>query len=101
MSLSREEVRQAAALSRIRLTDAEEALFVDQLGRIVAHIDHLREFESAAEVLDPTSGVEASDEPQPDARGALFLENAPEARGAFFSVARMTAGAGAADPLDD
>jgi aspartyl-tRNA(Asn)/glutamyl-tRNA(Gln) amidotransferase subunit C len=101
MSLSRDEVRQAAALSRLRLTAGEELLFAEQLGRIVAHIDHLREFETSQEELDPAAGVEAEDEPRPDPRGELFLANAPEVRGSFFAVPRMTAGAGGADPLDD
>ncbi len=104
MSLSLAEVRQAATLSRLRLTAAEEVLFAEQLGRIVAHIDHLREFETLVEEVAPASGIEASDEPQPYPCAELLLENAPEVRGAFFAVARMTAGAGGAageDPIDE
>ena len=71
-------------------------MFAQQLGRVVAHIDHLQEFESMAEVSDPASGVEAADEPQPDPRGSLFLDNAPDVRGRFFAVPRMRAGGGAA-----
>ena len=78
MSLSLEEVRRAAILSRLRLTTEEEILFAEQLGRIVAYIDHLREFETQTEDSDPASGVEAPDEPQADPRGELFLDNAPE-----------------------
>lgn len=104
MSLSLEQVRRAAALSRLRLTAAEEELFAEQLGRVVAHIDHLREFATMEEVSDPASGVEALDEPQPDPRGELFLENAPDVRGRFFAVPRMLAGSGgssAPDRLDE
>lgn len=102
MSLSLAEVRQAAALSRLRLTADEERLFVEQLGRVVAHIDHLREFETMPEEVDPAAGIEAADEPRPDPRSELFLENAPEVRGPFFAVPRMTAGGSAGtDPLDD
>lgn len=103
MALSLEEVRRAAALSQLRLTPAEEELFAGQLGRIVAHIDHLREFETVVEEPDPGSGVEAADEPQPDPRGELFLDNAPEVRGPFFAVPRMLAGGGGpagTDPQD-
>ncbi|MEO8197025.1 MAG: Asp-tRNA(Asn)/Glu-tRNA(Gln) amidotransferase subunit GatC [Thermoanaerobaculia bacterium] len=103
MALSLEEVRRTAALSRLRLTPAEEELYAGQLGRIVAHIDHLREFETSTEEPDPPAGGEAADEPQPDPRGELFLENAPEVRGPFFAVPRMQAGGvGAADtdPVD-
>lgn len=96
MSLSLAEVRRAAALSRLRLTSGEEVLFAEQLGRIVDHIDHLREFETLAEEPDPASGVEADDEPQPDPRGELWLENAPEVRGPFFAVPRMRAAGDAA-----
>jgi aspartyl-tRNA(Asn)/glutamyl-tRNA(Gln) amidotransferase subunit C len=103
MSLSLEEVRRAAALSRLRLTAEEEDLFAAQLGRIVAHIDHLREFESEAEEPQAASGGEAPDEPSPDGRSELFLDNAPAARGPFFSVPRMRAGGGSAgsEALDD
>ena len=103
MSLSLEEVRRAATLACLRLTAEEESLFVGQLGRIVAHIDHLREFESLAEEPGPASGGEAPDEPSPDGRSELFLGNAPETRGPFFAVPRMRAGGAPAgtDPLDE
>ncbi len=103
MALSLEEVRRAAALARLRLTADEEALFASQLGRVVAHIDHLREFEALAEAPDPASGVEADDEARPDPRSELFLDNAPDTRGQFFAVPRMQAGGGAAatDPVDE
>lgn len=102
MALSLEEVRRAAALAKLRLTSAEEVLYAEQLGRIVAHIDHLREFETLAAELDPASGVEALDEPQVDLSGPLFFENAPEVRGPFFAVPRMQAGTSSSgkDPLD-
>lgn len=103
MALSLEEVRRAAALSRLRLSPAEEELYAGQLGRVVAHIDHLSEFEALAEEPDPPPGAEAADVPQPDPRGELFLDNAPEVRGPFFAVPRMQAGQGEAaetDPTD-
>jgi aspartyl-tRNA(Asn)/glutamyl-tRNA(Gln) amidotransferase subunit C len=101
MALSLEDVRRAAALSRLRLTAEEELLYVEQLGRIVAHIDHLREFESVAGEPEPVAGLEAADEPHPDGRGELFLEGAPETRGRFFVVARMQAGSSGALGSDD
>ena len=97
MSLSLDEVRRAAALSRLRLTAEEEALFAAQLGRIVDHIDHLREFASLEAGADPSAGSEAADEPRPDPRSELFLANAPEVRGPFFAVPRMQAAGGSAD----
>ena len=97
MTLSLEEVRRAAALSRLRLTAEEEGLFAAQLGRIVAHIDHLREFASLTADSDPAPGLEADDDPRPDPRGELFLANAPEVRGPFYAVPRMLAGGGAAE----
>ncbi len=97
MALSLEEVRRAAALARLRLSPAEEELYAGQLARIVAHIDHLREFETLAEEPGPRSPGEAADVPQPDPRGELFLDNAPEVRGPFFAVPRMQAGGAAAD----
>ena len=103
MALSLEEVRRAAALSRLRLTAAEEELFAGQLGRIVDHIDHLREFETVTREPDPASGVEAADDPQPDPRSELFLDNAPDSRAPFFAVPRMLAGGGTSgtDPADE
>jgi aspartyl-tRNA(Asn)/glutamyl-tRNA(Gln) amidotransferase subunit C len=103
MSLSLDEVRRAAALARLRLTAEEEELFATQLGRIVAHIDHLKEFETAPAEPDPADGLEAADEPHPDSRSELFLDEAPQARGPFFVVPRMHAGSrgNAADALDE
>jgi aspartyl-tRNA(Asn)/glutamyl-tRNA(Gln) amidotransferase subunit C len=97
MSLSLQEVRSAAALSRLRLTAEEEQLFAEQLGRIVDHIDHLKEFASLEEDADSRPGREAADEPQPDPRGELFLSMAPEVRGPFFAVPRMLASGGSND----
>lgn len=81
-------------LARLRLTAEEEALFAEQLGKVVAYIDQLRGFETLPEEPAPGSGVEAADEPQPDPRAELLLENAPELRGPFFAVPRMRAGGG-------
>jgi aspartyl-tRNA(Asn)/glutamyl-tRNA(Gln) amidotransferase subunit C len=100
MALSLEEVRRAATLSRLKLTAAEEELFGVQLGRIVDYIDHLKEFESAADDPDPTSGVEEADEPRPDPRSELFLDAAPDTRAPFFAVPRMSAGGGT-EAVDD
>ena len=100
MALSLEEVRRAAALARLRLSPAEEELYAGQLARIVAHIDHLREFETLPEEPGPRSDSEAADVPQPDPRGELFLDNAPEVRGPFFAVPRMQAGGGGAADAD-
>ncbi len=94
MSLSLEEVRRAAALARLRLTAEEEALFAEQLAKVVAYIDQLRTFETLPEAPDPDTGVEAADEPRPDPRAELFLENAPAVRGPFFVVPWMRAGGG-------
>lgn len=98
MALSLEEVRRAAALARLRLSPAEEELYAGQLARVVAHIDHLREFESLAEEAVSRPGSEAADEPQPDPRCELFLANAPDSRGPFFVVPRMQAAG--ASPTD-
>ena len=100
MALSLEEVRRAAALARLRLSPVEEELYAGQLARIVAHIDHLREFETLAEEPGPRSPGEAADVPHPDPRGELFLDNAPEVRGPYFAVPRMQAGGGAAADTD-
>lgn len=97
MSLSLQEVRSAATLSRLRLTAEEEELFAEQLGRIVDHIDRLRDFASLTADADPRPGREAADEPRPDSRGELLLALAPEVRGPFFAVPRMLAAGGSND----
>lgn len=94
MSLSLEEVRRAAALSKLRLTAAEEEAFAAQLGRVVEYIDQLKSFASAPGDSALGAGVEQEDVPHPDSRSELFLANAPEARSPFFSVPRMLAGGG-------
>jgi aspartyl-tRNA(Asn)/glutamyl-tRNA(Gln) amidotransferase subunit C len=104
MSLSLEEVRRAAALSRLRLTAEEEALFAGQLGKVVDYIDQLREFEALPAAATADAGREAPDDPRPDPRGELFADNAPETRGPFYVVPRMRAGGGVpagAEPADE
>ncbi|MEO8276766.1 MAG: Asp-tRNA(Asn)/Glu-tRNA(Gln) amidotransferase subunit GatC [Thermoanaerobaculia bacterium] len=104
MSLSLEEVRRSAALSRLQLTAAEEVLFAAQLARIVEYIDQLDQFESLDATTAPAAaGAMAEDRPEPFADPGQLLELAPESRTPFFVVPRMLAGDARmdADPSDE
>ena len=95
MALSTDEVRRIASLARLRFTPDQEAVFVQQLGRIVDYIDQLQTFETAeadASSVD-TAVREAEDVPRPCLPRELFLANAPAtALGEFLVVPEVKGG---------
>jgi len=89
MSLTREEVRRVAALARLELATDEEALYAQQLGRVVDYIDQLGRFpvaEPAEAANDP--GL-SRDEPAPGLPLALVIANAPQRIGPYIAVPRV------------
>lgn len=93
MSVSAEEVRKVARLSRIAVTEDEVPALAAELSGILGWIEQL--FEVDVEGVEPMASaadVELSprenDVAQPTSR-ADVLGNAPEARDGFFTVPRV------------
>ena len=90
MSLELAEVRKVARLARLELTDAELADAAEQLNRILAYVDALREVntdgvEPLAHPL-PLANVFRADEPVPSLSVSDALANAPGRSGDYFAV---------------
>lgn len=77
-------------LARLGLEPGEEDFYAEQLSAILAHIDSLRELDTAT--IPPTAqavpleSVLREDEPGPCFSQAAALANAPEARDGYFVV---------------
>jgi aspartyl-tRNA(Asn)/glutamyl-tRNA(Gln) amidotransferase subunit C len=93
MPLTREEVRKIALLARLELSAAEEAMFTDQLDRILDDFRKLERLDTDA--VEPTAHVVAIDDayredivsnlPATDA----LRSNAPAAEGTSFRVPKI------------
>lgn len=90
MSVSPAEVRNVAALARLRFTPDEEAQLADELSRILEYVDQLRRVD-----LGGSGGIEPQSGPEPVLRDDVVqnrlsrdeaLANAPDADGQFFRV---------------
>jgi aspartyl-tRNA(Asn)/glutamyl-tRNA(Gln) amidotransferase subunit C len=93
MAVSAEELRQVAALARLRLTPEEMERLQLQLGDILGHIEQLLAIDvdphSAAPLaLEPVPAVR-DDVPGADALVHPLAEIAPEWRDGFFTVPRV------------
>jgi aspartyl-tRNA(Asn)/glutamyl-tRNA(Gln) amidotransferase subunit C len=86
MALTHEEVRKIAALARLRFTPEEEAVFVDQLGKIVDYIDQLQRFETSPQDETVLEAREAEDRPRECLPRGDFLANAPASLDGFLLV---------------
>jgi aspartyl-tRNA(Asn)/glutamyl-tRNA(Gln) amidotransferase subunit C len=90
MALTLEEVEHIAALARLRLTDAEKALYREQLSAILDYMAMLRRLDTAG--IEPTAtvlplhSVLRADEPRASLSPAELLANAPAAAGQLFQV---------------
>lgn len=92
--ITTETVKHIAKLARLHLSEAEEKLYAEQLGKIIEYFDELA-------VID-TSGVEAMshavnevnlmrDDKLVTAAGhEAFLLGAPDSEGSFFRVPRIS-----------
>ena len=90
MALTLEEVEHIAALARLRLTDAEKALYREQLSAILDYMTLLRRLdttgiEPTATVL-PLRTVLRADEARPSLSPEALLANAPAVAGQMFQV---------------
>jgi aspartyl-tRNA(Asn)/glutamyl-tRNA(Gln) amidotransferase subunit C len=93
MSLGRETVRHIARLARLELSDAEEAIFAEQLGGILEHFARLAALDTegvdpTAHVVDVQPAYRADVAANPIADEALRA-NAPARDGEFFKVPKI------------
>jgi aspartyl-tRNA(Asn)/glutamyl-tRNA(Gln) amidotransferase subunit C len=90
MAISREDVEHVAFLARLGLSEAEKALFQDQLSAILEHMRELNEVDTSgiaptAQVI-PLKNVMRDDEVRPSLPPDAVLANAPDRDGEFFRV---------------
>jgi aspartyl-tRNA(Asn)/glutamyl-tRNA(Gln) amidotransferase subunit C len=88
MSITREDVAKVAALARLELSGEEEALYTEQLGKILAYVEQLSGVDT--EGVEPTTytvplrSVFREDEVKPSLPHEEAMQNAPDkGRGAF------------------
>ncbi len=91
MAISRAEVVHVATLARLGLSEEEIALFAEQLGSILAHMQTLGELDTSAiaptaQVI-PLANVERPDEARPSLPREAVLANAPRPEDGCFRVA--------------
>ena len=90
MALSREQVLHIAELARLRLTDEETDLFVEQLSAILDYAQQLNDLDTDA--IPPTAqvlslrNVMREDEPQPCLTPEQALANAPARQDNYVQV---------------
>jgi len=90
MALSREQVLHIAELARLKLTDQETDLFVEQLSAILDYAQQLNDLDTDA--IPPTAqvlslrNVMREDEPQPCLTPDEALANAPARQDDYFQV---------------
>ena len=94
MSLTAEEVRHIALLSRLELTDEEVEKYTRELGQILNYVEQLRELnvddvEPISHAI-PMANVYRGDEPGPSFDAETALANAPERNDPFFLTPRVT-----------
>ena len=92
MEINKEIVEYVAALSRLELSEQEEARVEKDMGRIIAYMDMLNQLDT--EGIEPMShafpvrNVFREDELQPSADRETLLANAPKREAGSFLVPR-------------
>jgi len=99
-NISEDEVRHAAKLGRLKLSDERVHFFAEQLSHVLSHIQKLTELdvEGVEPMAHPTDMTNRwrSDEPGPTLPIEDVLANAPEADPPFFKAPKvLVGGAGA------
>lgn len=93
MSVSNDEVKKIAKLARLRLTDAEVALYGGQLSKILDSMAELSKADTRG--VAPTTSVLGAvnvmrdDAPSPFKDTEALLSNAPERDGPYFKVRKV------------
>lgn len=96
MKITREDVLNAALLSRLELPETEVGRYADRLNAFLEYADVLtsldtRDVEPTAHVL-PISNVFRADEVRPSIDRELALSNAPERENGYFKVPKIVEG---------
>jgi aspartyl-tRNA(Asn)/glutamyl-tRNA(Gln) amidotransferase subunit C len=90
MSLTRAEVQHIAELAKLQLTEAEEALYQEQLSDILDYIQRLNTLDTAAipptATVLPLRSIMRDDVPCPSLPVEEVLANAPARAGDSFEV---------------
>ncbi len=90
MSLTRAEVQHIAELAKLQLTEAEEALYQEQLSDILDYMQRLNTLDTAAipptATVLPLRSVMREDVPRPSLPVDEVLANAPARAGDSFEV---------------
>jgi len=87
--ITKETVRHIAKLARLRLSAEEEEKYTEQLGKILDHVDALKEVDT--EGVEPMShalhinNIMREDEVQPSQSQEKILSAAPQSERGFFS----------------
>jgi|SRR5215207_7853017 aspartyl-tRNA(Asn)/glutamyl-tRNA(Gln) amidotransferase subunit C len=97
MSLSRDQVQHVARLARLELTDEEVGRFVDELSKVLDHIETIGELGDMEDVPPTSHVVEVenalrADEPRPSLPRDEALASAPDAALGGFRVPSPGAG---------
>ena len=93
MSVSEEDVKKIAKLARLRLTEAEVALYGGQLTKIIDSMAELNTADTSG--VAPTTSVLGAvnvmrdDEPAPFEDTEALLANAPDRDGPYFKVRKV------------
>ena len=90
MSLTRAEVQHIAELAKLQLTEAEEALYQEQLSDILDYVQRLNSLDTAAipptATVLPLRSIMRDDVSRPSLPVAEILANAPARAGDSFEV---------------
>jgi aspartyl-tRNA(Asn)/glutamyl-tRNA(Gln) amidotransferase subunit C len=90
MSLTRAEVQHIAELAKLQLTEAEEALYQEQLSHILDAMQRLNTLDTAAipptATVLPLRSIMRDDVPRPSLPVDEVLANAPARAGDAFEV---------------
>ena len=90
MSLTRAEVQHIAELAKLQLTEAEEALYQEQLSDILDYIQRLNTLDTGAipptATVLPLRSIMRDDVPRPSLPVDEVLANAPARAGDSFEV---------------
>jgi aspartyl-tRNA(Asn)/glutamyl-tRNA(Gln) amidotransferase subunit C len=96
MPITKKDVQKIAELARLELTEAETALFTEQLSSIIGHIEKLNELDTSTVTpmshCAPGGEVEHSkrdDQVRPSLGQKVAVENAPDSEAGYFKVPKV------------
>lgn len=91
--ITRDTVRHVAKLARLALTPEEEALFTEQLGHILGHVEQLQAVDTQgvepSSTALPLTNVLREDVERPSLTREEALANAPQPEAGMFRVPQI------------